>query len=405
MTVVGEAGTAARRCIGSRPCNPTWPCWMCDSPMAPVSTCAATSAVVVSRTPMPDAHLVRRRRRTVRRRHGRSLRLLMKQVKGSSLTDAIQEIAAGGSLIDRSLTERLLQRLREPTPGRQVSTAAGDDLTPREQEILMLITDGMTNRQIGEQLFLAEKTVKHYVSGLLSKLGMQRRTQIAVYGSRLTSSTKDHQTLTVPALGGPHAGAPRLRAACSGAPNVVHPVQPLCRRGPAAGLVVQEGAGAVAAAWRGAPGSPDRSVDHRCRRRRPVVTISMMMCRDDTDTDMSPGRRRRASPRWSDPRAGPPRRHPAPPGRSNVSTGSGEGEFRHETQCRLDLGDQSVRTRRGVAADRARVSSCSPKMLVRICRMVSSMSPTAACSLADTSGSSLRIAAACTLRPVAKSAG
>lgn len=109
---------------------------------------------------------------------------VLKEIRGSSLTEAIEQIAAGGSLIDPSLTDRLLQRLREPDAS--ASQHDKDELTPREHEILMLITEGMTNRQIGEQLFLAEKTVKHYVSGLLSKLGMQRRTQIAVYGSRLT---------------------------------------------------------------------------------------------------------------------------------------------------------------------------------------------------------------------------
>lgn len=114
---------------------------------------------------------------------------LLKQIRGSSLTDAIEEIAAGRSLIDPSLTEHLLQRLRTPEPMTE-DHAPVDELTPREHEILMLITEGMTNRQIGERLFLAEKTVKHYVSGLLTKLGMQRRTQIAAYGSRLQQSSR-----------------------------------------------------------------------------------------------------------------------------------------------------------------------------------------------------------------------
>ena len=116
---------------------------------------------------------------------------VLKEIRGSSLTEAIVQIAAGGSLIDPSLTDRLLQRLREPDSSRS-QHATKDDLTPREHEILMLITEGLTNRQIGERLFLAEKTVKHYVSGLLTKLGMQRRTQIAVYGSRLT---QEHEGL------------------------------------------------------------------------------------------------------------------------------------------------------------------------------------------------------------------
>ncbi len=105
---------------------------------------------------------------------------LLKQIRGASLTDAVEQVAEGRSLIDPSLTGRLLERLREPAPAED-----RPDLTPREQEILGLIADGLTNRQIGERLFLAEKTVKNYVSGLLAKLGMQRRTQAAVYGSRL----------------------------------------------------------------------------------------------------------------------------------------------------------------------------------------------------------------------------
>lgn len=64
-----------------------------------------------------------------------------------------------------------------------------DDLTDREHEILLLITEGLTNRQIGERLYLAEKTIKHYVSGLLTKLGMERRTQIAAYGSRIAQQS------------------------------------------------------------------------------------------------------------------------------------------------------------------------------------------------------------------------
>jgi two-component system response regulator DevR len=106
---------------------------------------------------------------------------LLKEVRGSSLVDAIRQVAGGKSLLDPTVTERLLAKLREPAPADP--RVAG--LTEREREILDLIADGMTNRQIGERLFLAEKTVKNYVSGLLAKLGMQRRTQAAVYGAQL----------------------------------------------------------------------------------------------------------------------------------------------------------------------------------------------------------------------------
>lgn len=107
---------------------------------------------------------------------------LLKQIRGTSLTEAIEHVAAGHSLIDPALVERLLHRLREPDVDPLAPT--GPPLTAREQQILDLIAEGLTNRQIGDRLFLAEKTVKNYVSGLLAKLGMQSRTQAAVYATR-----------------------------------------------------------------------------------------------------------------------------------------------------------------------------------------------------------------------------
>jgi two-component system response regulator DevR len=109
---------------------------------------------------------------------------LLKEVGGSSLVAGIRQVAEGRSLIDPAVTQKLLDRLRNPI--REVSKV--DALTPREREILDLITEGYTNRQIGDKLFLAEKTVKNYVSILLTKLGMQRRTQAAVYGASLRTS-------------------------------------------------------------------------------------------------------------------------------------------------------------------------------------------------------------------------
>lgn len=106
---------------------------------------------------------------------------LLKEVGGSNLIAGIRQVAAGHSLIDPAVTQKLLDRLRNPVK----ATSKLDQLTPREREILNLITDGYTNRQIGDTLFLAEKTVKNYVSILLTKLGMQRRTQAAVYGSQV----------------------------------------------------------------------------------------------------------------------------------------------------------------------------------------------------------------------------
>jgi DNA-binding NarL/FixJ family response regulator len=106
---------------------------------------------------------------------------VLKQIAGTDLIETVRRVAAGQSLIDPSLTARVLQRLREGT--REPSELAA--LTEREREILTLIAEGLTNRQIGERLFLAEKTVKNYVSTLLAKLGLERRTQAAVLASRL----------------------------------------------------------------------------------------------------------------------------------------------------------------------------------------------------------------------------
>ncbi len=100
---------------------------------------------------------------------------LLKEVRANRLVDAIRLVAKGESLLDPALTERVLARIAAATP-----TSPLEGLTPRETEILALVAEGMSNREIGARLFLAEKTVKNYVSGILSKLGMQRRTQAAV---------------------------------------------------------------------------------------------------------------------------------------------------------------------------------------------------------------------------------
>jgi two-component system response regulator DevR len=109
---------------------------------------------------------------------------VLKQIRGANLIDAVRQVAAGRSLLDPLVTERVLSRMR--------AGGAGDprlaSLNEQERKILDLITDGLTNRQIGERLFLAEQTVKNNVSTLLSKLGMQRRTQAAVFGARLRVS-------------------------------------------------------------------------------------------------------------------------------------------------------------------------------------------------------------------------
>jgi two-component system response regulator DevR len=106
---------------------------------------------------------------------------VLKQIKGIDLIDAVRRVAAGQSLLDPSATARVLDRLRrgETQDPRLVS------LTEQERRILELIGEGLTNREIGERMFLAEKTVKNYVSNLLSKMGMERRTQVAVYAAKL----------------------------------------------------------------------------------------------------------------------------------------------------------------------------------------------------------------------------
>jgi DNA-binding NarL/FixJ family response regulator len=107
---------------------------------------------------------------------------LLKQIIGNDLLDTVRKVASGQSLLDPAVTQRVLERLRD---GGDSEPAELRSLTPQERRILELVTEGLTNRQIGEQLFLAEKTVKNYVTSILSKLGMQRRTQAAVLASKL----------------------------------------------------------------------------------------------------------------------------------------------------------------------------------------------------------------------------
>jgi two-component system response regulator DevR len=104
---------------------------------------------------------------------------VLKQIKGSDLINAVRTIAGGGSLLDPKTTARIMQRLRDDAADRERADPFAA-LTEQERRILDLIGEGLTNRQIGERMFLAEKTVKNYVSSLLSKLGLERRTQAAI---------------------------------------------------------------------------------------------------------------------------------------------------------------------------------------------------------------------------------
>lgn len=106
---------------------------------------------------------------------------VLKEIRGNDLVDAIRQVAAGKSLLDPAATQRVLDRLRNGSP--EDERLAG--LSDQEKRILELIGDGLTNRQIGEQMHLAEKTVKNYVSSLLAKLGMERRTQAAAFAARI----------------------------------------------------------------------------------------------------------------------------------------------------------------------------------------------------------------------------
>ncbi|HVK22593.1 MAG TPA: response regulator transcription factor [Actinokineospora sp.] len=101
---------------------------------------------------------------------------LLKQVRGQDLVTAVREVAAGRSLLDPVTTARVLDRMRRP------DDLAG--LTEREREVLTLVGEGLSNREIAERLFLAEKTVKNYVTSVLAKLGMQRRTQAVAWVAR-----------------------------------------------------------------------------------------------------------------------------------------------------------------------------------------------------------------------------
>lgn len=113
---------------------------------------------------------------------------VLKAIRGDELLSAVRDVAAGRSLLDPVATARVLQRLREG------NAPKGDDrlasLTEQERKILDLIGEGMTNRAIGERLHLAEKTIKNYVSSLLSKLGMERRSQAAAYVARIQAEQR-----------------------------------------------------------------------------------------------------------------------------------------------------------------------------------------------------------------------
>ncbi|WP_371494691.1 response regulator transcription factor [Kitasatospora sp. NBC_00374] len=115
---------------------------------------------------------------------------VLKQVKGADLVSAVRTVASGQSMLDPATTRRLMENLRHRDESD--SDAALAELTPREREILALVGEGKTNREIGRELYLAEKTVKNHVSRLLAKLGVERRLQAAVIAAH--ADTEQHPT-------------------------------------------------------------------------------------------------------------------------------------------------------------------------------------------------------------------
>jgi two-component system, NarL family, response regulator DevR len=115
---------------------------------------------------------------------------LLKQILGHDLVTAVRTVAAGGSLLDPTATSAVLARMRRATEPAGPLAALSD----QERTVLELIGEGLTNRQIGERMFLAEKTVKNYVSHLLGKLGMARRTQAAILATELRTPAPGRPT-------------------------------------------------------------------------------------------------------------------------------------------------------------------------------------------------------------------
>ena len=113
---------------------------------------------------------------------------LLKRIDGVSLVENIRKVGRGESLLDNEMTDKLFRKLRGEEPDDPLLAR----LTPQESKILFHIADGLTNRQIAEEMFLAEKTVKNYVSNLLSKLEMSRRSEAAAYAARLAAK-QEHQ--------------------------------------------------------------------------------------------------------------------------------------------------------------------------------------------------------------------
>ena len=105
---------------------------------------------------------------------------VLKQIRSNDLVDAVRRVAAGQNLLDPAVTGRVLERLRRG-PDEDETIAR---LSPHERQVLALLAEGLTNRQIAERMYLAEKTIKNYVTSVLAKMGLTRRTEAAVYAAR-----------------------------------------------------------------------------------------------------------------------------------------------------------------------------------------------------------------------------
>ena len=179
ITVVGEASSAADALDEVRRCNPDVAvldvrlgdgsgidvCRQITSEMENVRSLILTS--FDSDRALVDAGLAG------------AAGFVLKEIRGNQLIDAIRHVASGRRLLDDAEVRLALRRLRESEEGRVY------DLTPQERRIFDLIGEGHTNRQIAREMYLAEKTVKNYVSNLLAKLGMSRRTEAAALAARL----------------------------------------------------------------------------------------------------------------------------------------------------------------------------------------------------------------------------
>ena len=111
---------------------------------------------------------------------------VLKQIRGTDLVDAVRRVASGQSMLDPAVTQRVLERIRSGVEAPNELKS----LTEQERRILMHVAEGLTNREIATKMFLAEKTVKNYVSSLLAKLGLERRTQAAVLATKLFGESR-----------------------------------------------------------------------------------------------------------------------------------------------------------------------------------------------------------------------